>query len=122
MTLKVHSQKINESYRIHPTKTDELINIDGVLEEKIWNNAEVANNFFMILPTDGKQASQESEVKILYDENNIYFGVVFFNNSVQGDYTVESLKRDFSFGKNDNLLISIDPFNNLTTGFSPDSN
>jgi len=118
ITLKVHSQKINESYRIHPTKTDQIINIDGVLEEKIWNNAEVANNFFMILPTDGKQASQESEVKILYDENNIYFGVVFFNNSVQGDYTVESLKRDFSFGKNDNLLISIDPFNNLTTGFS----
>ena len=118
ITLKVHSQKINESYRIHPTKTDQIINIDGVLEEKIWNNAEVANNFFMILPTDGKQASQKSEVKILYDENNIYFGVVFFNNSVQGDYTVESLKRDFSFGKNDNLLISIDPFNNLTTGFS----
>ena len=118
ITLKVHSQKVNESYRIHPTTTDQIINIDGVLEEKIWNNAEVANNFFMILPTDGKQASQESEVKILYDENNIYFGVVFFNNSVQGDYTVESLKRDFSFGKNDNLLISIDPFNNLTTGFS----
>lgn len=118
MTLKVHSQKINESYKIHPKKTDQIINIDGVLQEEIWENAEAANNFFMILPTDGKQANQQSEVKILYDENNIYFGVVFFNNSVQGEYTVESLKRDFSFGKNDNLLISIDPFNNLTTGFS----
>ncbi len=118
MSIKVHSQKINKNYKIHPKKTDQIINIDGVLQEEVWGNAETANNFFMILPTDGKQANQQSEVKILYDENNIYFGVVFFNNSVQGEYTVESLKRDFSFGKNDNLLISIDPFNNLTTGFS----
>tara|TARA_B100000767_G_C19770939_1_gene539968 strand:+ start:16 stop:2142 length:2127 start_codon:yes stop_codon:yes gene_type:complete len=118
MSIKVHSQKINKNYKIHPKKTDQIINIDGVLQEEVWGNTETANNFFMILPTDGKQANQQSEVKILYDENNIYFGVVFFNNSVQGEYTVESLKRDFSFGKNDNLLISIDPFNNLTTGFS----
>jgi len=115
---QVNCQKINESYKIHPKQTDQIINIDGVLDEKIWKDAEVANDFFMILPTDGKKANQYSEVKILYDENNIYFGVVFFNNSVKGDYTVESLKRDFSFGKNDNLLIAIDPFNNLTTGFS----
>ena len=117
-TNQVQCKKINESYRIHPQKIDESINIDGFLNEKIWESAEVANDFFMIRPTDGKKANQHSEVRILYDENNIYFGVVFFNNSVKGDYTVESLKRDFSFGKNDNLLIAIDPFNNLTTGFS----
>ena len=26
--------------------------------------------------------------------------IIFFNNSTQGKYVVESLKRDFSFGKN----------------------
>jgi hypothetical protein len=31
---------------------------------------------------------------------------------------VESYKRDFSFGKNDNFLVAIDPFNNMTTGFA----
>ena len=115
---KLNCQKINESYRIHPKKTDQQIVVDGFLKEEIWESAEVADSFFMILPTDGKKANQHSEVRILYDEKNIYFGVIFYNNSVKGDYTVESLKRDFSFGKNDNLLISIDPFNNLTTGFS----
>ena len=115
---KLNCQKINDSYRIHPKKTDQPLVIDGFLNEEIWEYAEVADDFFMILPTDGKKASQHSEARILYDEKNIYFGVVFYNNSVKGDYTVESLKRDFSFGKNDNLLISIDPFNNLTTGFS----
>ena len=35
MTLKVHSQKINESYKIHPKKTDQIINIDGVTKTRI---------------------------------------------------------------------------------------
>ena len=31
---------------------------------------------------------------------------------------MESLKRDFSFCKNDNFLVAIDPFNNQSTGFA----
>ena len=42
---------------------------------------------------------------------------VFYNNP-PGPYYVESLRRDFQFGKNDNFLIFMDPFNNQTTGFS----
>jgi len=35
---------------------------------------------------------------------------------------VESLKRDFNFGKNDNFLLFIDPFNDQTNGFTFGSN
>jgi len=114
----LYSQKINQYFKIHPKKINEKIKIDGLINENIWKEANVAKNFFMITPTDGKKAQQESEVRILYDEKYIYFGIVFFNNTIQGDYAVESLRRDFSFNKNDNLLIAIDPFNNQTTGFT----
>ena len=114
----LYSQKINQDFKIHPKKIDEKIKIDGLINENEWKNVDVAKNFFMITPVDGKKAQQESEVRILYDEKYIYFGIVFFNNSTQGDYAVESLRRDFSFNKNDNLLIAIDPFNNQTTGFT----
>ncbi len=114
----LYSQKINNNYRIHPKKIIQKIKIDGLMNEESWKNADVAKNFFMITPTDGKKAKQESEARILYDDNYIYFGIVFFNNSVKGNYAVESLRRDFSFNKNDNLLIAIDPFNNQTTGFT----
>ena len=114
----LYSQKINQDFKIHLKKIDEKIKIDGRINENEWKNADVAKNFFMITPVDGKKAQQESEVRILYDEKYIYFGIVFFNNSTQGDYAVESLRRDFSFNKNDNLLIAIDPFNNQTTGFT----
>ena len=82
----LYSQKINQAFKIYPKKIDQKIKIDGLINENEWKNVDVAKNFFMITPVDGKKAQQESEVRILYDEKYIYFGIVFFNNSTQGDY------------------------------------
>ena len=111
-------QKINEDYVLKIGKTSEKIILDGELNESIWEIADVAENFFMILPQDDRKATQFSEVRMAYDDKNIYLAVIFFNNTIKGDYVVESYKRDFSFSKNDNFLVAIDPFNNMTTGFA----
>ena len=111
-------QKINENYVLKIRKNSEKIILDGQINERIWDNADVAENFSMILPQDDRKASQFSEVRMTYDDKNIYLAVIFFNNTIKGEYVVESYKRDFSFGKNDNFLVAIDPFNNMTTGFA----
>ncbi len=111
-------QKINKNYVLKIRKNSEKIILDGQLNESIWKNADVADNFSMILPQDDRKATQFSEVRMTYDDKNIYIAVIFFNNTIKGDYVVESYKRDFSFGKNDNFLVAIDPFNNMTTGFA----
>ncbi|MBL6666338.1 MAG: carbohydrate binding family 9 domain-containing protein [Flavobacteriaceae bacterium] len=112
------SQKFNKDYVLKIGKTSEEIVLDGQLNESIWETADLAKNFSMILPQDDRKATQFSEVRMAYDDKNIYLAVIFFNNTVKGDYVVESYKRDFSFGKNDNFLVAIDPFNNMTTGFA----
>jgi hypothetical protein len=114
----VWGQKINNDYVLKIGKISEEIVLDGHLDESIWELADVAENFSMILPQDDRKATQFSEVRMAYDDKNIYLAVIFFNNTIKGDYVVESYKRDFSFGKNDNFLVAIDPFNNMTTGFA----
>ncbi len=113
------AQTKNAGYRLHIKKTAENIEIDGILSEQVWNdeNTDVARDFFMVLPADTSLATQPSEVRMTYDEKNIYLSATFYS-TIPGPYTVESLRRDFVFGKNDNVLIFIDPFNNQTTGFS----
>jgi hypothetical protein len=106
------------NYRLSIQKTNEKIKIDGVLDEVTWKNATVAGDFFMITPVDTGKATQFSEARMSFDEENLYLSIIFFNNSKQGAYVVESLKRDFSFGKNDNFIVAIDPFNNQNTGFA----
>jgi len=112
-----HAQKKNADYKLHIRKTNATITIDGVIDEQAWKETDVAKDFFMVLPEDTGKAEQFSEVRMCYDDKHIYLAATFYHNP-PGPYYVESLRRDFSFGKNDNFLIFIDPFNNQTTGFS----
>ncbi len=115
--FSLQAQKKNADYRLHIRKTNSSIAIDGVIDEQAWKETDVAKDFFMVLPEDTGKAEQFSEVRMCYDDKHIYLAATFYHNP-PGPYYVESLRRDFSFGKNDNFLIFIDPFNNQTTGFS----
>ncbi len=119
--LQTNAQKKNEAFRLNIRKTTSPVIIDGIVDEEAWKNADVADDFFMVLPTDTGKANQHSEIRMTYDDKNLYLVATFYNN-IPGPYFVESLRRDFSFGKNDNFLLFIDPFNNQTTGFSFGSN
>jgi len=115
------AQKKNESFRLNIRKTTAPIVIDGAGDDLAWKNTDVAKDFFMVLPMDNGKANEKSEIKMAYDDKNIYLLATFFK-SQSSQNIVESLRRDFSFGKNDNFLLFLDPFNNQTTGFSFGSN
>ncbi len=115
------AQKKNADFRIHIERVKGEIRIDGVADEAAWTHTDVARDFYMVLPMDKGPATQKSEIRMAYDESQIYLLAIFYNNT-KGPNFVESLRRDFSFGKNDNFLLFLDPFNNQTTGFTFGSN
>jgi Domain of unknown function (DUF5916)/Carbohydrate family 9 binding domain-like len=117
LSFSVLAQKSNSSYQLHIHPAASSIQVDGIMDEPAWINAEVASNFYMVLPMDTSYAQVKTEVRMTYDKNNIYLLAVCYN-SLKGPYMVESLKRDFSFVKNDNFLLFMDPFDDQTNGFS----
>lgn len=110
-------QKINDAFRYKIQKATTPITINGILSEDSWLNAQVAADFHMVLPMDTSYANVKTEVRMTYDDHNVYLSVVSFH-APGSRYVVESLKRDFSFGKNDNFLVFIDPFDDQTNGFT----
>ncbi|HEX7584699.1 MAG TPA: DUF5916 domain-containing protein, partial [Prolixibacteraceae bacterium] len=52
-----------------------------------------------------------------YDDKAFYVGVTFFD-TIPGKRIVESFRRDFIFGNNDNVLVFFDTFLDQTNGFS----
>lgn len=98
-------------------KASSTIQIDGELDEKAWLEAEVAKDFYMILPMDTSLARVKTEVRMTYDKDNLYLIAVNYE-ALPGPNVVESLRRDFVFGKNDNFLLFMDPFDDQTNGFS----
>ncbi|MEB2780197.1 DUF5916 domain-containing protein [Algoriphagus sp. C2-6-M1] len=117
LAASLSAQKINSNYQLPIQKASSMILIDGALDEQAWLDAEVATDFFMITPMDTSFARVRTDVRMTYDDENLYLLVENFH-AVEGPYMVESLRRDFSFGKNDNFLLFMDPFDDQTNGFS----
>lgn len=115
--FQLAAQKKNASYRLNIHRASVPVKIDGSIDDPAWQEADSAHNFYMVLPMDTSYSRVKTEVRMCYDDNNFYLIATCYK-SEPGHYFVESLRRDFVFGKNDNFLVFIDPFNDLTNGFS----
>lgn len=115
--LLLMAQKKNESFQLHIHKSLTAIQVDGNVGEKEWESSEKADHFYMVLPMDTSFARVPTEVRMTYDAVNLYLLAICYHQPGQ-PYMVESLKRDFAFGKNDNFLLFMDPFDDQTNGFS----
>ncbi|WP_225976431.1 DUF5916 domain-containing protein [Mucilaginibacter ginsenosidivorax] len=115
-SLPASAQKKNSAFQYHIRKTTAPITIDGVMDEA-WHKADSAANFFMVMPMDTSRAKVHTEVRMTFDNNNLYIIAVCYTAG-PGEYMVESLKRDFAFLKNDNFIFFLDPFDTRTDGFS----
>ncbi|MFC5408219.1 DUF5916 domain-containing protein [Larkinella bovis] len=122
------AQKKNEGYQYHirqtiPTDRTPHIKIDGVMDEQAWLEAETATDFFMVLPMDTSFAQLRTDVKMTYDQQNLYIiAVCYYAQKPDGSWAsrpfVQSLRRDWEFGKNDNFIFFMDPFDDQTNGFT----
>jgi hypothetical protein len=62
--------------------SNEKITIDGKFDESIWKTAQIATDFVMIAPDNGKLELPEkkSEVKIVYNNDAIYIAATLYDN------------------------------------------
>ena len=97
-------------------KASGLINIDGLLNETSWNEAETVGELIQQFPSDTSKSKLRTEFKATYDENFIYFSAVAYDNT-KGGYTISSLRRDFRGPGLDGLTIILDTFQDVTNGF-----
>ena len=90
------------------------ITIDGIMSESAWEEAEVGGGFYQSEPNRGDPVKEETEFRILYDDENIYVGVMLYQD---GPTIVSELKRDFSWRDGDGIALLFDTFDNDRDGF-----
>jgi len=94
---------------------NEPITVNAVLDEGAWGKAEPSTNFWQYFPTDSIQAKQQTEIKMLFDDKNLYVGMKVYASGK--DYIIPSLRRDFRASGNDNISLLFDTFNDGTNAF-----
>lgn len=88
------------------------ITIDGNINEGIWMaDSEIASNFIMFEPDNGKPISEDkkTEVKVLYDNDAIYVSALLFDN--EPDKIQKEITNRDVFGVSDHFSVSINGFN-----------
>jgi hypothetical protein len=96
---------------IHTKSITEEIIIDGNLNEMAWKTAEIATDFVMYQPDNGKPISEDkkTDVKILYDNDAVYISAVMYDNE-SNKIQKEITHRD-ELGVTDYFSVSINGFN-----------
>jgi hypothetical protein len=78
------NQQEEKSILIKLIPEDTKIEIDGILLEDFWSTVEPVSDFVMRVPIEGNEPTERTEVKIAYDNENIYMAVTLYDNDPSG--------------------------------------
>lgn len=87
------------------------ITVDGKLTESDWGRTQPVTDFFRMEPRQGGRYVYKTEVKVLFDRKNLYFGVFCKDSLGKKGIRVQDYRRDFEYGDNDVFYIQLDPQN-----------
>jgi len=91
--------------------------VDGsVLDDEAWRTAKIITGFWQTTPDEGRPASENTEVRVLYTEDALYIGVVNYDRSPELIITSER-RRDASLSNTDSFLVILDTFRDRQNGF-----
>jgi hypothetical protein len=104
------AQKTIKAIRIETPPT-----IDGYINEKVWEEAFLVDEFYQREPVEGAPVSEKTEMLVCYDANNIYFGMRCWDDPKK--ITAKEMARDVSLGKDDRIQIIIDTYLDKRNGY-----
>jgi hypothetical protein len=111
-TLKTGNfEPLKIAQTIKAIETKENISVDGKLDENSWKNAPITSDFFMMEPRQGEKVKYKTEVRVIFDDKNLYFGVFCADSLGKKGVRVQDLRRDFIYGENDIFFLQLDPQN-----------
>ena len=107
------------NYTVPAVRIDssEAPKIDGDLSDPVWAKAAVLDDFRQVEPDTGQPASERTVLRILYDENNLYFGVYLYDDEPD-KIIVRSMTRDGPVFAEDQFRIILDPDMTRRNGYS----
>src|SRR5207249_2905338 len=109
-------QKSPEGRRIQAVRVADTIKIDGLLDEPAWSLAQPATEFLQQQPTEGAPASERTEVRVLFDDKNIYFGIRAFDADA-AHINARELGRDAEVSNHDTVAVVLDTYHDRRNAF-----
>ncbi|MGE0451509.1 MAG: DUF5916 domain-containing protein [Vicinamibacterales bacterium] len=90
--------------------------IDGLVDDAVWKQAQALVDFTQAEPFEGTPATEATEVRVLYDDLNIYVGVICWDADVSRLVTTDA-RRDSALAGQDSFQLIFDTYHDRQNGF-----
>lgn len=90
--------------------------LDGVLDDEAWDAAEPITGFIQSMPDAGAPATEQTVVRVLYDEENLYIGALMLDSHPEG-IIAQYLNQDFETHDDDVFAVTLDTFRDRRNSF-----
>ena len=90
--------------------------LDGSVDEDVWRSVAPATGFVQQNPDEGAPATERTEVRIAFDDRNLYFGIVCFDREPESIVVTQN-RRDGSLDDTDSVQLLIDAYNDGQNAF-----
>ncbi len=120
----------NSVVKLQAVRVEKGPHLDGTLSDQVWAQAVPFSGFLMVEPVPGSEPSEKTELRVLYDEDNLYLGIYCYDsepkrisaNSLAHDQTGRSrgwfgMGRQTASSSDDVIRILVDPFLDKRTAY-----
>ena len=108
LAMLFSSMALGQKKTLLTKSTTEKIVIDGKFTETSWANADVAKDFLMIEPDNGKPIAEgkRTEVKVIYDNSAIYIAATLYDDEPSKILSEFTLRDDFAVADHFGVLLN----------------
>lgn len=107
-----------EAYRL--AADDEFI-LNGELDEAFWNRITPVKNFRQQDPNEGAKPSEQTEIYVAFDDNNLYIGAKLYDSSPD-EILAYQKRRNQGLGTDDRFMWILDTFNDGRNAYFYETN
>jgi Domain of unknown function (DUF5916)/Carbohydrate family 9 binding domain-like len=115
LAANIDYKAVRQDRRLPAVRATGPITVDGVLDEADWTRAPVAKGFIQNDPREDEPASNDTEVRVLYDATNIYLGIFAHQDPKQ--IITNDLTKDFTRDAGDGVEVVFDTFHDERNGY-----
>ena len=98
-----------------PLLPEMAVNLDGRVDEAIWGRAAPITDFTQQEPVEGGVPSQKTEVRVLFDQDNLYISAIIYDDP-EGILAYQ-MQRDAGLMTDDRFMWILDTFDDGRTGY-----
>jgi hypothetical protein len=91
------------------------VDLDGRLDEEVWQLATPIRDFTQQLPVEGGTPSEETEIRVVYDRDHLYIGAIIYDDPA--GVLAFQRERDAGLNTDDRFMWILDTFRDGRTGY-----